>query len=184
MAAEGRPHDDTHGERLEQCRVVLAGEWWEAAGGLDQLMTEMGRTLARLAGPKPLGAGFGRACRQPLCCLYMCCDQRGKRHGAGREQFEQPAEAGIQPFDKTMQPGVRGAEHRFETVDTRRRPRPKDRPFKAARTVAETGRVEPAGGEWVLQRGEQWHRGEAACGEIEDEAEERARWRAVQRHAG
>src|SRR6516165_10799214 len=147
-------------------------------------MAETRGALTRLAGPEPLVAGLGGTRREPLGSLDMGYHEAGERHGAGVEQVEQPAEAGIEPIDKPMQPDVLIAQRPSEPGKARGRARPEDLLLEPAYEAPEDGRVEPAGGQWVLERGEQWHRGEPARGEFEHQTQKGAGRRAVQWQAG
>src|SRR5215831_4077145 len=183
VTAEGRTDDYPAGKRLEQCWIIVAGERREGARRVDQLVAEARGDLARLAGPEPLAAGLGRARRQPLSGLDMGYYEARERHGTRFEQLGQPAEAGIEAIDKATQFGVFIAQRRFETGEARSRTWPQDRLFKPTRTSAKHGRVEPTGGERMLQRGEQRHRSELAPGEIEHEAQKSAGRCTTQWHA-
>src|ERR1700730_3035237 len=150
MAAKGRADDDAGGERCESRRVMPTGERREVAGGVDQLVAEACRTLARLPGPEARAAGLGGTRCEALRRLDMSDHETGERHGARREQVGQPAEAGVQAIDKATQSGIRIAERRFAAGKARGGPGPEDRPLEPARQPAEGSRVEPAGGERML----------------------------------
>src|SRR4029077_14858588 len=92
-------------------------------------------------------------------------------------------QASVQTIDKAAQSGIRIAERRSEAGKARGRTGAEDRLLEPARNPAKGSRIEPAGGERMLQRREQRHRGETALGELEDEAKKGAGWRAVQGHA-
>src|ERR1700730_8242919 len=155
----------------------------EVAGGVDQLVAEACRTLARLPGPEARAARLGGSRREALRRLDMSDHETGERHRTRREQVGQPAEAGVQAIDKATQSAILIAERRSEAAKPRGGAGSQDRLLEPACKPAEGSRVEPAGGERMLQGGEQWHRGEAALGKLEDEAQEGAGGRAVQGHA-
>ena len=86
---------------------------------------------------------------------------------------------------KAPQPvGIVAGEGGSETGEAGRRARPADRLFEPPGQIAERRRGEPAGGQRMLQRRQQRHRGELARGEIEDQAQKHAGRRAVQRQTG
>ena len=95
VATEGGADDHSGGEGFEQCRIIAAGERWEVACGVDQLVAEARGTLARLPGPEPLAAGLGGTRREPLGSLDMGYHEAGKRHRTRLEQIGQSAETGI-----------------------------------------------------------------------------------------
>src|SRR5207249_3353769 len=86
----------------------------------------------------------------------------------------------VEAIDKTAQYGVGIAECGAEPGKARSRTGPQNLLLEPARQPAECSRVEPAGSERMFQRGEKRHRGKAALGELEDEAQEGAGRRAVQ----
>src|ERR1700730_447487 len=155
----------------------------EVAGGVDQLVAEACRTLARLPGPEARAARLGGSRREALRRLDMSDHETGERHRTGVEQIGQPAEAGLQAVDKPAQSGIRTAERRSEAGKARSGAGSQDRLLEPARKPAEGSRVEPADGARMFQGGEQRPRGKAARGELEHEAQEGAGGRAVQGHA-
>jgi hypothetical protein len=107
-----------------------------------------------------------------------------QRYGIRDEQFRQRAEAGLEPVDKLRQTDFLTGKSSPEASEARSGTRPSDRLFQLTREIAERGRSEPAGGERMLQRGEQGHRGQLAGSQIEDQTQKDARRCSVQRQTG
>ena len=163
-----------------------AGQGREVAGGVDQLVAEARRRLAGRLAPQPRDAGLAVGCRRAV---------RPPRHAPTASSASGTASAA----SKIGQAGRgRLRAGRQSRADSRsRRPSAARSPAKPgagrgpriaassrrARSRNAAGR-EAAGGQRVLQRGEQRHRRQRAVGEIEDEAQENAGRRPVERHAG
>ena len=78
MAPEGRPHHRPGDERLEQRRIVAAGEVRAFAGGVEELARDLRRRLARGLAPQPRGAGLRRR-SAPAPRRRRCGRRRGAR---------------------------------------------------------------------------------------------------------
>ena len=184
MPAEHRPHDRIGGQRLEQSRKMPAGQRRKVARGIDQLMAEARRRLARRLPPEALAPGFRCGRGEPLCGLDMRCRKTRQRYGIRDEQFRQRAEAGLEPVDKPRQAHSLAGESSPESSQARSGTRSADCLFELTREIAEGDRREPAGGERMLQRGKQGHRSEPAGGQVEDQTQKDARRCPVQRQTG
>ena len=73
MTAENRADDRIGGQRLEQGRIMTAGQARKVPRGVDQFVAEARGRLARRLMPEPLAAGFRRGRGQPLGGLDMRC---------------------------------------------------------------------------------------------------------------
>jgi hypothetical protein len=184
VIAIGRPHRRASDEGLEQRRVVLAAQGREIARGVDQIVTEPRRDLARRLGPEPRGAGLLVGGGEALGGRDMRGGDLADRHDFGREHIGKRAEAGFEPGDEGTRRFVLGGQRIAEAGETGRRAWAAEAVFETAGGVAEPLPRDPAGGERMLQRGEQRHRREPAAGEVEDEPQEGAGRRTVERDAG
>ncbi len=162
MPAEHRSDDRIGGQRLEQSRIMPAGQRRKVSRGFDQFMAEARSRLARRLVPEALTPGSLRGRGQPLGGLDMRCCKMRHRYGIREQQFRQRAEASLQPVDKPHQTDFLAGESGPEAGKARSGTRSSDCLFELTRQIAECGRSEPAGGEWMLQRGEQGHRSELA----------------------
>ncbi len=99
----------------------------------------------------------------------------------GGEQIRQRAETGFEPVSKAGELDVGPGDGGSKTGKARGRARSENRLLERPRQVAKRRGGEPAGGQRVLQCGEQRHRRQPARGKLEHQAQKHAGWCAVQR---
>ena len=175
MPAEYRPHDRIGGQRLEQSRIMPAGQRRKVARGIDQFMAEARGRLARRLMPEALAPGFRCGRGKPFGGLDMRRCKTRQWYGIRDQQFRQRAEAGLEPVYKPRQADPFIGESSPKPSKPRSGPRAADCLLELTREIAERDRREPAGGERMLQRCEQGHRSELAGSQIENETQKDTR---------
>src|SRR2546423_691399 len=175
MPAEHRPHDRIGGQRLEQSRIMPAGQRWKVARGIDQFMAQARGRLARRLIPEALSTGFRRGRGKPLGGFDMRFRKTRQQYGIRDQQFRKWAEGGLEPVHIPRQTDALAGKSSSEAGKAWSGTRSPDRLFELTSEIVESGWREPARGERMLKCGQQRHRGKLAGRQIEDQTQKDAR---------
>ena len=178
MQPVGGAHHLGGHQRLEQRRIVAPAHRREARRRGLEPGDEGGRRLARLARPQPLGAGFGGAGGKRLGEGDMGRHETDEflRPGAAHRRQERRRAPG-QPVEPVAEPAIRliAADHIAEPFEAGRRARTaQGGKLQRPRPRAERARLDAAGGEGMLEQGQQRKRRRVGGGEFRRQPQEHA----------